>query len=106
MVSRIAAWVGGLLIAVLYVHATTTGVGNLLGMLGMAGALGMGLSVSGWVWLVFGIAMPPLVFAGALLLGRGRRGGARILLLAAGITLVAVVQLDVMHLIPESTYFA
>ncbi|WP_125100317.1 hypothetical protein [Leucobacter chromiireducens] len=106
MVARIAWWGAGLLIAVLYVHATVTGIGNLTGMLGLAGALGMGLSAGGWLWLVFGIAMPVLVFVAALLLGRKRGGGTRILLLMAGIAVVAVVQLDVMHLIPESSYFA
>lgn len=105
MARLITAWVGGVLLTALYVYAVLTGVGNLTGMLGFAGALGTTLSAPGWAWLLIGVAMPALVFAGALLLGRGRRAGSRILLLAAGIALVAVWQIDVLHLIPESAYF-
>ncbi|MBL3698496.1 hypothetical protein [Leucobacter luti] len=106
MVTRVLAWVVGILLGGLYVYATVTGVGNLTGMLGLSGALGTGLSVSGWIWLVFGVAMPLILLAAALLLGRGRRAGIRILLLAAGIAVIAVLQLDLMHVIPESSYFA
>lgn len=106
MVSRILTWVVGVLLGGLYLYATITGVGNLTGMLGLSGALGTGLSVIGWVWLSVGILIPLVVLAAALLLGRGRSGGIRILLLAAGIAAVAVWQLDLMHVIPESSYFA
>lgn len=106
MVKRSISWVAGVLLVVLYVYATTTAIGNLTGMLGLSGALGTGLSVAGWIWLVAGILLPPVLLAGALLLGRERPAGSRLLLLAAGIAAVAVLQLDLMHVIPESTYFA
>lgn len=106
MAKRVFSWVAGVLLAVLYIYATTTAIGNLTGMLGLSGALGTGLSVSGWVWLIAGILLPPVALAAALLLGRGRAAGSRLLLLAAGIAVVAVLQLDLMHVIPESTYFA
>ncbi|MCW2287308.1 hypothetical protein [Leucobacter luti] len=106
MVSRILAWGVGVLLCGLYLYATITGVGNLTGMLGLSGALGTGLSVTGWIWLSVGILLPLLVLAAALVLGRGRKPGIRILLLAAGIAAIAVWQLDLMHVIPESSYFA
>ncbi|SJN09526.1 hypothetical protein FM113_06500 [Leucobacter sp. 7(1)] len=106
MAQRILSWAAGVALVGLYVYATITGVGNLTGMLGLSGALGMGLSVSGWLWLIAGVLLPIIVLAGALLLGRGRGAWARILLLAAGIAAVAVLQIDLMHVIPESSYFA
>ncbi len=106
MLRNILAWAAGILLGVLYLYAIATAVGNLLGMLGLAGALGTGLSGAGWFWLVFGIVAPAAVLALALMLGRRRGAGRRILLLAAGVALVAVVQIDLMHVIPESSYFA
>lgn len=105
MATRVLSWVVGVILAGLYVYATITGIGNLIGMLGLGGALGTGLSAVGWLWLVFGIVMPLGVLIGGLLLARGRGAGIRILVLATGIALVAAVQLDVMHVIPESSYF-
>lgn len=105
MVRIVTAWVAGVLLAVLYVYAAIAAVGNILGMIGLAGALGTGLSASGWLWLTLGVLIPVLVFALALLLSRRRGPWTRILLLAAGIAVVAVLQIDVMHVIPESSYF-
>lgn len=97
-------WISGILIAVLYVFAAVTAVGNLLGMLGLAEEIGVGLSVTGLIFLVIGITMPLLVLVLALMLGRGRPPGMKILLLVAGIALVAALQIDLMHLVPESFY--
>ncbi|MBL3686538.1 hypothetical protein D3248_06175 [Leucobacter zeae] len=106
MAKTVIAWIAGLLIALLYAYAVVTGIGNLVGMTGLGSALGGGLSTVGWFWLGFGIAMPALVFALCLLVARGRGKGIRILILAAGLALVAAVQLDIMHVVPESLYFA
>ena len=106
MVKIVSAWVVGVLLAVLYVYAAVAAVGNVLGMIGLAGALGTGLSGSGWLWLVLGVLIPLLVLGIALWLGRRRAAWTRILLLAAGIAVVAALQIDVMHVIPESSYFA
>lgn len=106
MLRTVLVWTAGVLLAVLYVYAAVTAVGNLLGMLGLAKEIGVGLSVTGVIWLVLGIAMPLLVLVLALMFGRGRQPGIRILLLVAGIAVVASLQIDLMHLIPESSYFA
>ena len=105
MAKRATAWVAGLLIGLLYLYAIVTGIGNFVGLVGLGGALGTGLSVSGQLWLIVGIAMPALVGVAALVLGRGRGAGTRILMLATGLAIVAIWQIDMMHTIPESSYF-
>lgn len=106
MAGRIAAWVAGVLLALLYAYLVVAGVGNLIGLSGMAGTLGLSLAPTGWFWLVFGIALPVLAFVAALVIGRRRGAGARLIVLAAGLALVAAVQLEVLHLVPQSTFFA
>lgn len=105
MLRLITAWIAGLVLATLYLYAAVAAVGNLIGMTGLAAALDVGLSVSGWLWLIAGILIPLLVMGLALWLGRRRSAWARILLLAAGVAVVAALQIDVMHLIPDSSYF-
>ncbi|UOQ60497.1 hypothetical protein MUN76_00465 [Leucobacter rhizosphaerae] len=102
----VSAWIAGVLLGALYLYAAVAAVGNVLGMIGLAGALGTGLSATGWLWLVLGVLIPLVVFGLALWLGRRRTAWTRILLLAAGIAVVAALQIDVMHVIPESSYFA
>lgn len=106
MLTRIFSWIGGLLLALLYLYAVVTGIGNFVGFAGLSGALDTDLSGLGRVWLIVGIAFPLIVFVLALLAGRRRSAGVRILLLAAGLALVAAWQIDIMHVIPESSYFA
>ncbi len=106
MAKLISAWSAGVLLGLLYLYATVAGIGNLVGVMGMSAALGTGLTGSGRFWLVVGVVMPAVVFALALLLGRRRGAGARILLLAAGVALVAAWQIDIMHVVPDSSYFA
>ncbi|MEJ6489463.1 hypothetical protein PQI23_07000 [Leucobacter sp. USCH14] len=106
MVKLISAWIVGLLLALLYLYAVVAGIGNFVGLVGLSEALGTGLSGTGRLWLIIGIAMPVIVLVVALLVGRGRGAGSRILLLAAGVALVAAWQIDLMHVIPESSYFA
>ncbi|UOQ58208.1 hypothetical protein MUN78_05010 [Leucobacter allii] len=106
MIRTVTVWIIGILLAGLYVYAAIAGVGNFIGMHGLGAALGTGLSASGWVWLMLGIALPIALLAAALLLGRRRSSGFRLLLLAAGIAVLGALQIDIMHLVPESTYFA
>lgn len=105
MTQRILAWGAGAALALLYGYAAVAAVGNLLGMLGIGEALGTGISAVGWAWLVLGLALPPLVFAVALVAGRERAAGTRVLLVAAGLSLVAIAQLNIMHVVPQSAYF-
>lgn len=103
---RISAWVVGVLLAILYAYLVVSAVGNLVGLQQMAGVIGLQLTGVGWFWLLSGIALPVLVLLLALLAGRRRGAGARLLVLAAGLALVAAVQLEVMHLVPQSSFFA
>ena len=105
MVGKVFAWVLGVLLTGLYVSAVVAAVGNAIMLPNVADSLGLGISVSGWFWLVFGIAFPVVVFGIALVLGRGRSAALRVLVLAAGIALVAVAQLEITHLVPQSSYF-
>lgn len=103
---RIASWVLGVLLGLVYVYLVVAAVGNVIGIVEMSGLLGLELNAIGWFWLVLGVALPVAAFVVALLIGRGRRAGARLLVLAAGIAAVAAIQLEVMHLVPQSSFFA
>lgn len=106
MTGKIVAWAVGLLLTGLYVSVVVAGIGNMLLLPEMAGSMGLGMTVAGWFWLGFGVALPVIVFALALLVGRGRPAAMRLLVLATGIGVVAAVQLEVMHLVPQSSFFA
>lgn len=106
MAGKVATWVFGALLILLYLYLVVAGVGNLIGMQEMSALLGLTLNAVGWSWLVFGIALPVVVFAVAFLMGRKRSAGLRLMLLATGVCLVAAVQLEVLHLVPQSTFFA
>jgi len=102
----IAAWTWGAILTLLYALVVVNAVGNLIGMPQIAASLGTVLSATGWFWLVFGIALPVLVYAAALFIGRGRRPALRLLLLLAGIAAVSAFQLEIMHLVPQYLFFA
>lgn len=106
MLKVVAAWIAGVLLSVLYLYAAVAAIGNLMYFPGLADASGLEVSTIGWTWLIIGIVMPVALLALALILGKKRKAGIRILLLAVGITVVAVLQTDIMHLIPVSSYFA
>lgn len=106
MAGRIVAWSVGALIALLYVYLVVAAIGNLIGLGNMAALLGLELTPAGWLWLSFGIALPVVVFAVALIIGRRRRAGSRLIVLAAGLALVAAVQLEVLILVPQTSFFA
>lgn len=57
------------------------------------------------MWLGLGIALPALIAVIALLLAWRRTFAARVLFLAAGLALVAAVQLDLLHLVPQTAYY-
>lgn len=105
MAGRIVTWVLGVLLTLLYVYLVVAGVGNLIGLREMSALLGLTLNAVGWSWLLFGIVLPVIVFAVALVMGRARSAGLRLLLLATGVCVVAAVQLEVLHLVPQSTFF-
>ncbi|PRI10722.1 hypothetical protein [Leucobacter massiliensis] len=103
---RIAAWAVGAVLTALYASTVVAAVGNFVLLPQLAAQLGLGMSPLGWFWLSFGVLMPVAVFAIALVIGRRRTAGLRILVLAAGLGVVAAWQLEVMHLVPQFSYFA
>lgn len=85
-------WAISILFAVLYSYALWAGVGNAVGVpQGVWENYHLGISVVGWVILVFGVLLSPVVFVTCLLLGRGRGLVARALIYAAGLCVVSAV---------------
>lgn len=106
MAGKVATWGIGGLVTLLYVYLVVAGIGNLLGLTEMSSLLGLSLTDVGWFWVLFGIALPAVGFAAALLIARGKSGAMRVLVLATGLAVVAAVQLEVLHLVPQSSFFA
>lgn len=98
-------WVAWAAVTGLYLYSLIAAIGNFLGMNTVAQALTGQLSISGTAWLSAGVVLPLLAFTMALLLGRGRSRTQKLLLLATGLCLLAVMQLNIMHLVPNSSYF-
>lgn len=105
MAGKIASWVIGLIITALYASTVVAAVGNIIGVPSMAEAIGLGISGTGWFWLWLGVVLPVVVFGIALLFGRGRRAAARVLILGTGLCVLAAVQLEILHLVPQSSFF-
>ena len=105
MARRVAAWTAAVLLTGLYAYTVVAAVGNLVLLPRMAGAMGLSVTAGGWFWLLFGAALPVVVYGLALLVARRRRWGPRLLVIAAGLCLVAAVQLEVLHLVPQSSFF-
>lgn len=103
---HVTAWVLGALLTLLYVYLVVAAIGNVIGLTDMATAIGLTLTPVGWWWLMFGIALPIVVFMIALVIGRQRSAAVRVVVLAAGIAAVAAFQLEITHLVPQSSFFA
>lgn len=101
MVRRAAPWIIGAILTGLYAFALVAPIGDLIGLPQM----GLELALVGWVWLVLAVIMPIAAYAIALLFGRGRSAAVRLLLLAAGLAVVAVLQLEMQLLAPLSSFF-
>ena len=102
---RITAWSVGIIITGLYAYTVVAAIGNFVMLPEMGAAAGYGITPVGWWWLAFGVALPVVAYALALLIGRGRSASLRLLVLTAGICTVAALQLEVMHLVPQSSFF-
>jgi len=91
--------------AVLHAYALFQGISNLVALpevylqLGIAG-------LTPWWLLLVGVAAPPLAFAGALVLGRGRILSHRVLLLAVSLATVNAIVLSSGALAPILLAFA
>lgn len=98
-------WFVIVLATVMYAYAVWSAVGNIILFPDFAAAIGLSVSTIGWVWLSIQVALPFVVAAGALMLGRKRPVVIRALILLAGVALVSVLSIDIMHSIPQSSYF-
>lgn len=103
MAKRVIAWVIGILLTGLYASTVVAAVGNLLLLPEQAAVAGLGISGFGWFWLVFGVLMPVVVFALSLVIGRRKSSVLRLLVLATGLGVVAVWQLEVALLVSPSS---
>ncbi len=72
-----------------YAYNLWQAIGNLVGINVVAEGLGYAITATGWVVLIAGILLPPLVFALCLWLGRRRGLFALILILFTGLCAVA-----------------
>lgn len=103
-VARWGFWAALVAITGLYLYAIAAAIGNWVGMSNIAEILSDGLSTQGVIWLSIGVAIPVILLGASLILGRGKSHGQRLLLLLLGLTLVAVLQLDITHMIPTTRY--
>ena len=91
----VVAWATAVVVTALYIYTVVAAIGN---MIGMASFLGSALSPAAWIALGAGVVMPAIIYVVALLVGRGRSAGMRILILVTGLCVAAVIQLDMLHL--------
>lgn len=102
--STVMFWVVTTLVLGLFVYSVSAAVGNWIGMAALADLLADGLAPAGIAWLTVGVSIPVVFLVLALLLGRSRERSTKLLILFLGLALVAVMQLNIMHLIPTTTY--
>ena len=105
-VKKVSFLIAAVALAGLYVFAVAQAIGNWFGIKQIAETLSDGLSGEGMVWLVVGIIVPVLAFVIAWLIGRRHTIPVKLLLLLLGIGVVAIMQLNIMHLVPTTTYLS
>jgi hypothetical protein len=98
-------WIVIVVSVTLYAYAVWSAVGNMILFPQFAAAIGLGMSASGWFWLIVQVALPFLIVTAALLLGRRRNLLVRGIILLVGVAVVSVLSIDIMHSIPQSSYF-
>lgn len=100
----IFTWTISVLVLVLYAWAIVNAVGNFVGLRGFARSLESDLTMTGWFWLLGGILLPIVIAVLAFFLAR-KQPEKRWLVLLVGLALVALLQLNVQHLVPQSSFF-
>lgn len=93
MANRIVALITTALLFGLYAYSVFIGVTNVQGMMQQAGVYGLQITFLGWVFMFAHLVLPLVLLVLALLLARQRTSWARVLLLTAGLTLNAALQL-------------
>lgn len=92
---KVFGWGVAGILTILYAYAVLAAVGNLIGMGRFFGEV---FTPFTWAIISAGIAVPILAFTVALLLGRGKSGSLRILLLIAGLCVSGAMHLNILHL--------
>lgn len=92
---RPATIVVALIFAVLFALAEVTPVSNLVALPAFYEFFGIG-DATPWVLLVLGVAIPPVAYVAALLLGRGRPVFQRALMLTVALATTFALQFSVM----------
>jgi hypothetical protein len=82
--SRLAAWILWAVFAILYAYPLFEGISNLIALPPYYDSLGIGGAIP-WPFLTVGVIAAPVLYAAALLLGRGRELFPRAILLAVGL---------------------
>ncbi|MBT1017957.1 hypothetical protein KJY77_02210 [Canibacter sp. lx-72] len=96
------------LLLVGYLYATTTGVGNLVGMIRIAASLGTTVSAAGWVLLLLAVALPLIIAAGVTLYARAvkPRWFVYPVLLCCGLAGFSCLQIELLYLVPQGLYLS
>jgi hypothetical protein len=95
---RVATIVVAIVFALLYGYALLQAISNLIGLPGVYELYGIAGSVP-WPLLVLGVALPPVLFVAALLLGRKRALTTRGLIFAAGLGTTNALALSLVTLV-------
>lgn len=106
MLGKITGWAAFAVLSLLYAYMIIAAVGNLIMLPEMGATMGLEVTVSGWFWLCIGVLLPVLAYAIALLIGRKKGGAAKLLVLATALAVTAAVQLEILHLVPQASFFA
>ncbi|MHA3683937.1 hypothetical protein ACXR2T_04320 [Leucobacter sp. HY1910] len=105
MTRRIISWAVWAIITGLYVYMVVAAVGNIVLLPQMVASIGVSITGAGWFWMIFGVALPPLAYALALVFARRSGTAVRLLALATGLCAAAAIQLEVLLLVPQSSFF-
>lgn len=105
MAGKVISWSVFGLLTVLAGYMVVAAVGNLLLLPEMGASLGLQVNAVGWGWLWAGVALPVVTYALALVVARGRSVWVRVLITATALAVTAAFQLEIMHLVPQSSFF-
>lgn len=105
MTRRIITWAVWAIITGLYAYMVVAAAGSLSLLPQMVDSMGMSMTGIGWFWLIFGVAVPPIAYVLSLLAARRRSAAVRLLALATGLAAAAAINLEVLLLVPQSSFF-
>lgn len=106
MAGKITAWALFVALTLLYAYMVVAALGNLIMLPELSATMGLRVTGVGWFWLCLGVALPIIAYGIALLVGRRRGGGVRLLVLATALAVTAMAQLEILHLVPQASFFA